>query len=127
MFFQKQSFIDGTWSSVDLTIWTQLETGTYLMSACLMTYRPLLERFGSRRLFSKKPQRPNSIHDGLKKFTRPSTDVVFEPRVQTAMSSFTLREEASTDSQILVTTNIEVAHSQDSIVSWLAAEGSNAV
>ncbi|MCJ1245407.1 hypothetical protein MMC30_002611 [Trapelia coarctata] len=52
-FFQTNSFIDGTWSAVDLIIWTQIEAGVYLISACLMTYRPLLERIGRGRLASR--------------------------------------------------------------------------
>ncbi|KAL9122552.1 MAG: hypothetical protein Q9187_000895 [Circinaria calcarea] len=48
-FFHKNSFVDGTWSAVDLIIWTQIEAGIYLISACLPTYRPLLERIGTGR------------------------------------------------------------------------------
>jgi len=41
-FFQGGSAVeDGTWSSVDLMIWTLVEPNVYLIAACLPTYRPI--------------------------------------------------------------------------------------
>jgi len=51
-FFRKNSFVDGTWSAIDLIIWTQIEPGVYLICACLPTWRPLLERAG-KNFFGK--------------------------------------------------------------------------
>lgn len=45
-FFENNSFVDGTFTAVELLIWTQVEAGTYLISACLPTFKPLLERVG---------------------------------------------------------------------------------
>lgn len=42
IFFHSDAFEDGTWASADLTIWTSLEPGVYLMAACFPTYRPLV-------------------------------------------------------------------------------------
>ncbi|KAF5855134.1 hypothetical protein ETB97_009845 [Aspergillus alliaceus] len=53
IFFRNNAFIDGTWTAVDLVMWTQVETGMYLISACLPTYRPLLEHFGVKGVFSR--------------------------------------------------------------------------
>lgn len=53
MFFRNNAVADGTWTAVDLETWTQIEPGVYLISACLMTYRPLLESI-NRRWFVKK-------------------------------------------------------------------------
>ncbi|KNG88224.1 hypothetical protein ANOM_004573 [Aspergillus nomiae NRRL 13137] len=53
IFFRNNAFLDGTWVAVELIIWTQVETGVYLISACLPTYRPLLEHVGSSRIVSK--------------------------------------------------------------------------
>ncbi|KAL5398759.1 hypothetical protein PMIN06_009006 [Paraphaeosphaeria minitans] len=50
-FFVTNSFTDGTYDAVELIIWTVAEPGIYLISACLLTYRPLLERVGKSRLF----------------------------------------------------------------------------
>ncbi|KAF2877639.1 hypothetical protein BDV95DRAFT_154064 [Massariosphaeria phaeospora] len=48
-FVRTSSFDDTTYDNVDLVIWTVTEPGIYLISACLMTYRPLLERLGRSR------------------------------------------------------------------------------
>lgn len=50
-FFVTNSFTDGTYDAVELIIWTITEPGIYLISACLLTYRPLLERLGKSRWF----------------------------------------------------------------------------
>lgn len=52
-FFKNNSFIDGTWAAVDLIIWTQIKTGFYLISACLPTYRPLLDRIELRGIIGR--------------------------------------------------------------------------
>lgn len=50
-FFSTNSFTDGTYNAVELISWTIAEPGIYLISACLLTYRPLLDRVGKSRLF----------------------------------------------------------------------------
>ncbi|KAJ8061070.1 hypothetical protein OCU04_010147 [Sclerotinia nivalis] len=50
IFYRTNSFTDGTYTGAELMIWTQLETACYLISACLMTLRPLLEKFGQSRI-----------------------------------------------------------------------------
>ncbi|KAF3003828.1 hypothetical protein G7054_g5470 [Neopestalotiopsis clavispora] len=45
-FYNKSSFIDPTYSGVELIIWTVCEPGVYLIAACLVVYRPLLEKVG---------------------------------------------------------------------------------
>jgi hypothetical protein len=49
-FFVTNSFTDGTYDAVELIIWTVAEPGIYLISACLLTYRPLLERVRKSRI-----------------------------------------------------------------------------
>lgn len=44
-FANNNSFIDPTFAAVKLSIIGLAEPGTYLISACLATYRPLLEKF----------------------------------------------------------------------------------
>ena len=44
-FFDTDALEDGTWASVNLTIWTIVESDVYLIAACLPTYRALLKRF----------------------------------------------------------------------------------
>ncbi|KAA8649430.1 hypothetical protein EYZ11_011748 [Aspergillus tanneri] len=42
-FYVTDAATDGTWSAVELVIWTVVEGGTYLIAACLPTYRPLMK------------------------------------------------------------------------------------
>ncbi|KAI1473096.1 uncharacterized protein F4812DRAFT_411594 [Daldinia caldariorum] len=43
-FHNTNSFTDATYNAVELVIWTIAEPGIYLISACLLVYRPLLEK-----------------------------------------------------------------------------------
>ncbi|KAI0020290.1 hypothetical protein F4780DRAFT_742769 [Xylariomycetidae sp. FL0641] len=43
-FSNTNSFTDATYNAVELIIWTVAEPGIYLIAACIMMYRPLLER-----------------------------------------------------------------------------------
>ncbi|KAI1175096.1 putative alpha-xylosidase [Nemania sp. FL0916] len=45
-FYNKSSFIDPTYSAVELIIWTVCEPGVYLIAACLLVYRPLIDKLG---------------------------------------------------------------------------------
>ncbi|KAF4628667.1 hypothetical protein G7Y89_g9484 [Cudoniella acicularis] len=40
-FFDSNAVIDAPWAAAPLIIWTDVETGTYLIAACLPTYRSL--------------------------------------------------------------------------------------
>ncbi|KID96524.1 hypothetical protein MAJ_07460, partial [Metarhizium majus ARSEF 297] len=76
-FYNKSSFIDPTFHAVELIIWTVCEPGVYLIAACLLVYRPLLEKIGiplvggvsSRggnrqeptELAFRKPSRPRNV------------------------------------------------------------------
>ena len=112
-FFEKNSFVDGTWSAVDLIIWTQVETGVYLISACLMTYRPLLERIGKGRFVGKLARRSkiSNGHSLSSKDTRQHTaDIPLKPRTEDDKHGFhRLKNDDSVDPRIIVTTNISVS------------------
>ncbi|KAH9985242.1 hypothetical protein F4779DRAFT_612164 [Xylariaceae sp. FL0662B] len=43
-FYSTNSFIDATFHAIELIIWTIAELGIYLISACLLMFRPLLEK-----------------------------------------------------------------------------------
>ncbi|POS74215.1 integral membrane protein [Diaporthe helianthi] len=47
-FSNNNSFIDATWNAVELIIWTIAEPGIYLIAACLITLRPLLDKYGPK-------------------------------------------------------------------------------
>ncbi len=47
-FHRTNSFTDPTYNAVELIIWTLAEPGIYLIAACLMTYRPLLDKVSSK-------------------------------------------------------------------------------
>lgn len=47
-FDRTSSFTDPTYNAVELIIWTLAEPGIYLIAACLMTYRPFLDKLGSK-------------------------------------------------------------------------------
>lgn len=112
-FFQKNSFVDGTWSATDLIIWTQVETGVYLISACLMTYRPLLERIGKGRFVGKltRHSKISKGHSVNSKGTRKQiTDIPLQPRTEDDMYGFhRLENDDRVDPCITVTTNISLS------------------
>ena len=57
--FHNDAVTDGTFASVDLMTWTVVERGTYLIAACLLPLRPLMEhRFQSQRSPSSRPEVP---------------------------------------------------------------------
>lgn len=114
MFFKRNSFIDGTWSAVDLIIWTQLETGTYLMSACVMTYRPILERLASMRFRNRLSSKSDSARsrEGLGSNQQPAS-IALKPMPQKGMTGFLpLSDSPHADSRIVITTDI--SHVRDS-------------
>ncbi|KAF7908362.1 uncharacterized protein EAF01_004117 [Botrytis porri] len=53
-FFGSNSFTDSTWTSVEHMTWTQVEPGVYLISACLPTWRPLIEKILPRIIHPSK-------------------------------------------------------------------------
>ena len=111
-FFQKNSFVDGTWSAVDLIVWTQVETGVYLISACLMTYRPLLERIGKGRFSGKltrRSKRSNGHSANSQKSRQKIADIPLKLRTEDDKYGFhRLENDDGVDLRITVTTNISV-------------------
>ncbi|KAE8323483.1 hypothetical protein BDV39DRAFT_217727 [Aspergillus sergii] len=53
IFFQENALTDPTWASVNLGIWTVLEAGIIIISACLPSIWPLIVRILPRKLVSK--------------------------------------------------------------------------
>lgn len=88
-----------------------METGIYLISACLMTYRPLLERIGRRRILTKLLRTPNSGQPyGSSGSKEISANVMLKPRLNTNTHGFQRLGNDETDgSRVLVTTDIHVA------------------
>ena len=73
-FFTHNSFIDPSFSAVDLIIWTEIEVGVYLISACMLTYRPLLERIGHKAsILSKLTQPTGSKPYNAKGYITPNS------------------------------------------------------
>lgn len=109
-FFEKNSFVDGTWSAVDLIIWTQVETGVYLISACLMTYRPLLERARGGELIEKLAGRSSASNSNSakpKSTNQQATDIPMKPRAENKADGFyILVNDDSMDHRITRTTDI---------------------
>ncbi|KAL9591226.1 MAG: hypothetical protein Q9179_007936 [Wetmoreana sp. 5 TL-2023] len=107
-FFKSNSFVDGTWSAVELITWTQLETGTYLISACSMTYRPLLERIGHVHFFGKKSNVVKSTDRNDR--VQCGDKITMQNRAQKIPTGFIpLDADSSLDSRIFITTDIRVA------------------
>lgn len=112
-FFRKNSFVDGTWAAVDLIMWTQLETGVYLISACIMTYRPLLERVGWG-MFAKRLASRSKVSDDHTKNSKSArlqiTNIAMKTRTEEDKCGFQrLGNEDGVDPSITVTTNISVS------------------
>ncbi|KAL8847953.1 MAG: hypothetical protein Q9221_007018 [Calogaya cf. arnoldii] len=132
IFFEKGetgTTVDGTWAAVDIIIWAQLETGMYLISACLMSYRPILERIAHMSMFSKiwsiSGLRRSSDKGG---FQQHNPDGAMQPRTQQGRTGFLpLNDIHCEDSQIVVTTDIEVAHKGHQKDFWKGSEGCNVV
>ncbi|KAK1970197.1 integral membrane protein [Colletotrichum sublineola] len=45
IFFQTSAFADRTWASVGLVGWSIIETGTYIIAACLPAFRPMISHY----------------------------------------------------------------------------------
>lgn len=64
-FFNVAAFQDGTWSSVNLMIWTDVEPGVYLVAACLSNLRPLWTRLrGQRQVTGGSSGMSDSLNHG---------------------------------------------------------------
>jgi hypothetical protein len=63
-FSNTNSFTDATYNAVELIIWTVVEPGIYLIGACMLVFRPLLDKVsrGSFRIGSKAKSRGYSQH-----------------------------------------------------------------
>lgn len=109
-FFHSNSFIDATWSAVNLVIWTQIEPGVYLISACLMTYRPLLERVARGNIVEKLTHR--SSKNSSANYQRSSIEVPLKARTTTDTKGYESLSNvaAGGESWIRVTTNVNVAN-----------------
>ncbi|KAI1357673.1 hypothetical protein F5Y08DRAFT_323759 [Xylaria arbuscula] len=73
-FYNRNSFLDSTYNAVELIIWTVTEPGVYLIAACLLVYRPLLDKLGisaiARKLVSGRQNRgPPGPSDGDRNVT----------------------------------------------------------
>ncbi|KAK6859568.1 hypothetical protein PG995_003204 [Apiospora arundinis] len=76
-FSNTNSFIDATYNAVELIIWTVVEPGIYLISACMLMYRPLLEKLGVGRfrIGSRDRSKPYAAGDA----PRPKADSRHQP------------------------------------------------
>lgn len=89
-----------------------METGVYLISACLMTYRPLLERFGTGGVVGKLrhlAKAPDGSPATPQNARRQITDIPLKMRAEDDKHGFyRLENDIGVDPQIKVTTNISV-------------------
>ncbi|THV55721.1 hypothetical protein BGAL_0004g00430 [Botrytis galanthina] len=131
IFFQANSFTDGTYTGAELMIWTQLETACYLISACLMTLRPLLEKVGQSRIVQTiKGSRPGEAARGVFNSPKPSDgrsgeNKVFDLKLQSLQPSHQVRIHAQgfhrlnnstvdiESNEILVCTDLGLKRSND--------------
>ena len=113
IFFLQKHPDDGTWSAVEFLIWTQVEPGVYLISACLMTYRPLLERIGKGKLFRKPTSRAKTSNDHFassKTSRREVDEIPLNSRTEADKHGFHRFENDSfVEPGITVTTKISVS------------------
>ncbi|KAI0141221.1 hypothetical protein GGR57DRAFT_487590 [Xylariaceae sp. FL1272] len=73
-FNNTNSFVDATWSAVELIIYTRVEPGIYLISACLITLRPLLDKVNTlffRKVTSRVAVPPSTITIGARRQRLP--------------------------------------------------------
>jgi hypothetical protein len=96
-FFGTNALTDGTWASVDLTIWTIVESDVYLIASCLPTFRPLIHKItgkdasyqssyvnsvriggtGSTFSTSKSNSNMRTLGEGHKNYENPGTTIGF--------------------------------------------------
>ncbi|KAI4591937.1 hypothetical protein KJ359_012068 [Pestalotiopsis sp. 9143b] len=67
-FSNTNSFTDATYNAVELIIWTVVEPGIYLVSASMLMFRPLFERFNihSLKIGSKDSSKGYPRSEGLR-------------------------------------------------------------
>lgn len=103
--------------------WTQIEGGTYLISACLLTYRPLLERIG-KKSFAVMPayRKYSNGHNGqgIMRNGSPSMPLESGSKIRnlgkSSIGSSQVKDTPSTDPRILVTTEIHMKWNSESEV-----------
>jgi len=73
---------DGTWTAVNLAIWTQMEIGMYLISACLIACCPPLEGLGRRKLLHWLSRKSHLRNPDCYSFTKRDTaNTLREPTI----------------------------------------------
>lgn len=66
-FFYVTNGNDFTWNSVHRSIWTEVEPAVYLICACIITYKPLVDRITLKRIrkgssSGSQAQAPSDMH-----------------------------------------------------------------
>ncbi|KAJ5624536.1 hypothetical protein N7510_000845 [Penicillium lagena] len=82
IFYQGNAVTDGTWSSTDLMSWSVAEPDIYLISACLPTLRPLLNRlFGQNGSTTNSSSRYGKSFKGTNNsIANPKTNLSTQPQ-----------------------------------------------
>lgn len=75
-FYATNAEVDGTWSGATLDIWSAVEPGIYLITACIPSYRPLIRFFQKKQgtVLSKSGDPGNSV-GGLHSRSSPAYEV----------------------------------------------------
>ncbi|KAI0964903.1 hypothetical protein F4678DRAFT_454627 [Xylaria arbuscula] len=119
-FYNRDTMIDPTFHAVEPIIWTSCEPGVYLIAACLLVYRPLVEKLASCVTGrNKELSKSNSTPRGLIRF-REGTSGQIDDRVNIGLHTIggtpfrRLRDEDSPrilqtkNSDIMVKTDVDV-------------------
>lgn len=117
-FLDNNSFVNATWNAVILLTWTEVEPAIYLISACIMMYRPLLERiFANTKLVQKNrrtraegtPQQSLESREGIELPLRHPRVAHRFMRLHEQGDEEAILPEAHEPGQIRITTNINVS------------------
>ncbi|KAH8706030.1 integral membrane protein [Talaromyces proteolyticus] len=76
-FYVTNAEVDGTWSGATLDLWSAVEPGIYLITACIPSYRPLIRFFQKRNKGSvpSMPSDPGSSVGGLHSRSSPAYEM----------------------------------------------------
>lgn len=85
-FYNKSSFTDATYNATTLILWTVCEPGVYLIAACLLVYRPLLDKLGIPMITNKSSRGNSDGPSGLFARRKPA-----QAEVSADMEGITLR------------------------------------
>lgn len=94
-FYATNAEVDGTWSGATLDVWSAIEPGIYLITACIPSYRPLVRFFQKNQgTVLSRPSDPGGSVGGLQSRLSPTYEVTTAGRFKRLGSYKNMEEDA---------------------------------